>query len=72
MSLHLLVIIITDLTILYFWGINSLMYCVLIHVISMGSHPAAATTVIPAFVKRKIAAFSAVDAGPPILKFKTA
>ena len=39
---------------------------------SVDSLPAAATTVIPAFVKRKIAEFNAADAGPPILKFKTA
>ena len=39
---------------------------------SVDSLPAAATTVIPAFVKRRIASFSAADAGPPILRFKTA
>jgi hypothetical protein len=39
---------------------------------SVDSFPAAATTVIPAFVSRKIAEFSDADAGPPILKFKTA
>ena len=39
---------------------------------SVDSLPAAATTVMPAFVKRKIALFSDADAGPPILKFKTA
>ena len=39
---------------------------------SVDSLPAAATTVMPAFVKRKIAEFKAADADPPILKFKTA
>ena len=39
---------------------------------SVDSLPAAATTVMPAFVKRKIAELSAADEGPPILKFKTA
>ena len=39
---------------------------------SVDSLPAAATTVMPAFVKRKIAVFSDAEAGPPILKFKTA
>ena len=32
----------------------------------------AATTVMPAFVRRKIAELSDADPGPPILKFKTA
>ena len=39
---------------------------------SVDSLPAAATTVIPAFVKRKMAAFTAADAFPPILKLRTA
>ena len=39
---------------------------------SVDSLPAAATTVMPAFVKRKIAVLSDAEAGPPILKFKTA
>jgi hypothetical protein len=39
---------------------------------SVDSFPAATTTVIPAFVNRKIASLRAADAGPPILKFKTA
>ncbi len=39
---------------------------------SVDSFPAAATTVTPAFVKRRIAALSAADKFPPILKFKTA
>ena len=39
---------------------------------SVDSLPAATTTVMPAFVKRKIAEFNAADADPPILKFKTA
>ena len=39
---------------------------------SVDSFPAAATTVIPAFVNLKIAELSDADPGPPILKFKTA
>ena len=39
---------------------------------SVDSLPAAATTVMPAFVKRKIAELSDAELGPPILKFKTA
>ena len=39
---------------------------------SVVSLPAAATTVIPAFVSYKIAAFSAVEKPPPILKLRTA
>ena len=39
---------------------------------SVDSFPAAATTVMPAFVRRKIALFKAADPGPPILRFNTA
>ena len=39
---------------------------------SVDSFPAAATTVMPAFVKRKIAELTAAEAFPPILKFRTA
>ena len=39
---------------------------------SVDSFPAAATTVIPALVKRRIAAFMAAEPDPPILKFSTA